>query len=50
MSFQKHFKRNEIWLVSEGTCIVSYSNDTNYKNIIELQLNKFDGYFVPIEY
>ena len=31
MSFQRHFKRNEIWLVSEGTCIVSYSNDTIIK-------------------
>ena len=48
MSFQRHFKRNEIWLVSEGTCIVSYSNDTNNKNIKELQLNKFDHYLVPV--
>ena len=32
MSFQRHFKRNEIWLVSDGSCIVSYSNDTNNKN------------------
>jgi len=48
MSFQRHFKRNEIWLVSEGSCIVSYSNDTDNKNIKELQLNKFDHYLVPI--
>ena len=48
MSFQRHFKRNEIWLVSEGTCNVSYSNDTNNKNIHEVQLNKFDHYLVPI--
>ena len=27
MSFQRHFKRNEIWLISKGSCIVSYSND-----------------------
>tara|TARA_B100000767_G_C19604741_1_gene467229 strand:- start:87 stop:854 length:768 start_codon:yes stop_codon:yes gene_type:complete len=49
MSFQRHFKRNEIWLVSEGSCIVSYLNDKDKKNIKELQLNKFDHYFVPIE-
>jgi cytidyltransferase-like protein len=48
MSFQRHFKRNEIWLVSEGLCTVSYSNDTDNKNIKELQLNKFDHYLVPI--
>ena len=48
MSFQRHFKRNEIWLVSDGSCIVSYSNDTNNKSIHEVQLNKFDHYLVPI--
>ena len=48
MSFQRHFKRNEIWLVSEGSCIVSYSNNVNNKDIKELQLNKFDHYIVPI--
>ena len=26
MSFQKHFMRNEIWLVSHGSCLVNYSN------------------------
>ena len=25
LSFQRHFERNEIWLVSEGSCMVSYS-------------------------
>ena len=47
MSFQKHFKRNEIWLVSRGSCIVNYSKDLpdNKKNI---QLNKFDHYLVPV--
>ena len=48
MSFQRHFKRNEIWLVSEGSCIVLYSNNVNNKDIKELQLNKFDHYIVPI--
>ena len=47
MSFQKHFKRSEIWLVSKGACIVNYSVDDpdDKKNI---QLNKFDHYIVPV--
>lgn len=47
MSFQRHFKRNEIWLVSKGACVINYSEDdpSNKKNV---QLNKFDHYFVPI--
>ena len=47
MSFQRHFKRNEIWLVSKGSCIVNYSKDdpANKKNI---QLNTFDHYLVPL--
>lgn len=46
MSFQKHFKRNEIWLVSRGSCLINYSKDNPSikKNI---QLNKFDHYLVP---
>ncbi|MDA8865600.1 adenylyltransferase/cytidyltransferase family protein [Gammaproteobacteria bacterium] len=51
MSFQRHFKRNEIWLVSEGSCIVSY---TEKKTIVnekkEVQLKKFDHYLVPIKH
>ena len=47
MSFQRHFKRNEIWMVSKGSCIVNYSKDSpdNKKNI---KLNKFDHYLVPL--
>lgn len=47
MSFQKHFKRNEIWMVSKGSCVVNYSIDEpeNKKNV---QLNKFDHYLVPL--
>ena len=47
MSFQKHFKRSEIWMVSKGSCIVNYSKDDpdTKKNI---QLNKFDHYLVPV--
>ena len=50
MSFQRHFKRNEIWLVSEGSCKVLHSEDPKNKGIKELQLNKFDHYLVPIEH
>jgi len=47
MSFQKHFKRHEIWMVSKGSCVVNYSkNDPNKKETI--QLNKFDHYLVPL--
>ena len=47
MSFQRHFKRHEIWMVSKGSCVVNYSKDdpNNKKNI---QLNKFDHYLVPL--
>ena len=48
MSFQRHFKRNEIWLVSEGSCTVSYSDNPIEKEKEKLQLNKFDHYLVPI--
>jgi mannose-6-phosphate isomerase-like protein (cupin superfamily) len=48
MSFQRHFKRSEIWLVSKGSCVVYYSKEdpNNKKNI---ELNKFNYYFVPVE-
>lgn len=47
MSFQKHFKRSEIWLVSSGSCLVNYSNDSP-DNKKQIQLDKFDHYFVPV--
>ena len=48
MSFQKHFKRNEIWLVSKGSCLVNYSGD-NPDNRKSITLNKFDYYIVPVQ-
>jgi cytidyltransferase-like protein len=48
MSFQRHFKRNEIWLVSSGKCIVAYSAHPVDREKKEIQLNKFDHYLVPI--
>ncbi len=47
MSFQKHFKRSEISLVSRGSCVINYSKD-NPKKRKEIQLNKFDYYIVPL--
>ena len=31
MSFQKHQFRNEIWFISEGSCIVNFSKTTEKK-------------------
>jgi cytidyltransferase-like protein len=47
MSFQKHFKRHEIWLVSQGSCVVNYSKDSP-ENREHVTLNKFDKYIVPL--
>ena len=47
MSFQKHFKRNEIWMVSKGSCVVYYSKDDPDEKE-NIQLNKFDHYLVPL--
>ncbi len=47
MSFQKHFKRHEIWMVSKGSCIVNFSKD-DPNNKQSIQLNKFDHYLVPL--
>ena len=48
MSFQRHFKRNEIWLVSEGKCIVNKS-DTIPEEKISIELKMHDQLFVPVE-
>jgi len=47
MSFQKHFKRSEIWMVSKGSCVVNFSKDDPDKKE-NIQLNKFDHYLVPL--
>ena len=47
MSFQKHFKRNEIWLVSKGSCLVNFSKG-NPEDKEQIKLNKFDQYNVPV--
>lgn len=49
ISFQRHFNRNEIWLVSEGACYVKYANKNNIEEIKEKKLNTFDHYIVQIK-
>ena len=49
ISFQRHFKRNEIWLVSEGTCYVAYATKNNINDIKKIKLNKYDHYVVLAE-
>tara|TARA_S200000501_G_C20857428_1_gene758293 strand:- start:1595 stop:2353 length:759 start_codon:yes stop_codon:yes gene_type:complete len=44
-SFQRHFKRSEIWFVSQGACMVK-SKDGEDSKIFEMKLNKFDDYHV----
>jgi cytidyltransferase-like protein len=49
MSFQRHFKRNEIWLVSDGECEVRSSKEKFPKEIEKNMLSKFDHFIVPLE-
>ena len=48
MSFQRHFKRNEIWLVSEGACEVRSSKEKLPKNSKKIKLEKYDHCIVPV--
>jgi len=47
MSFQRHLKRNEIWLVSDGECEVNSSDLEKPKNPKKFMLKKFDYFVVP---
>ena len=47
MSLQKHFKRNEIWLVSQGKCIVNYSK-ISPEEIEEIALDKHNSLHVEL--
>lgn len=48
MSFQRHLKRNEIWLVSEGECEVISSKENLPENLKRVSLKKFDHFIVPV--
>lgn len=45
MSFQKHNKRNEIWLITKGSCEIIFSRNEP-ENISKKTLNKFESFFV----
>ena len=48
MSFQRHLKRNEIWLVSEGECEVVSSKKKSQDKLTKTILNKFDHLIIPV--
>lgn len=45
MSFQRHFKRSEIWFVSKGACKVNFSEDSPEKQK-SIELNTEDTFHV----
>ena len=47
MSMQKHFKRNEIWLVYEGQCILKHSKESP-KKIKEIKLKKHSNIHIEL--
>lgn len=47
MSFQRHFKRSEIWFISEGSCKVKHSKDES-ENAEEFKLSKFDTFKIKV--
>lgn len=48
MSFQKHLKRNEIWLVSEGSCEINSAKKDPKQKLQKILLKKFDYYIVSL--
>tara|TARA_Y100000992_G_C21214905_1_gene467369 strand:- start:235 stop:1002 length:768 start_codon:yes stop_codon:yes gene_type:complete len=47
MSLQKHFKRSEIWLVSNGKCLINYSKDSP-ETVEEIILNKHESIHINL--
>ena len=45
-SFQRHFKRSEIWLINRGSCLIYYSQNISDKRMTR-ELNTFDYYLAP---
>jgi mannose-6-phosphate isomerase-like protein (cupin superfamily) len=48
MSLQRHSKRNEIWLISEGFCDVNSPSESSKSKSNISRLNKFDHFHVPL--
>ena len=42
MSLQRHFKRSEIWLVSQAKCLINYSKESP-ETTNQIVLNKYDS-------
>ena len=47
MSLQKHYKRSEIWLVSQGKCLINYSKE-NPNKTKEIILNKHHSIHIEL--
>ena len=47
MSLQKHFERNEIWLVSSGKCLVNYSKKSP-EDVSEILLEKHKSLHIEL--
>jgi mannose-6-phosphate isomerase-like protein (cupin superfamily) len=45
MSFQRHQKRNEVWFISKGSCLVKHSFD-GPENITDTNLNTEEVFHV----
>lgn len=48
MSYQRHFKRSEIWFISQGKCLINHSKD-DPQDVKETILEKDETFFVPLE-
>lgn len=47
LSMQKHFKRNEYWVVTHGICVVNETMDNGYR-LPPVTLNKHNNKFIPV--
>lgn len=48
MSFQRHFYRSELWLVSKGRCVVNFSH-ADPSDVVKQTLNKGDRFDVHLK-
>mgnify|MGYP001264591614 FL=1 len=48
MSLQRHHKRSELWLVSEGSCVVNYISDISTNTKEKKKLKRFTYFHVPV--
>ena len=47
MSFQRHFKRNEIWFISKGACEVNFS-DSSPENTTVKKLSTEEVFHIKV--